>query len=332
MNIFMMATHPAVVDHESQMFHALGHNVYTAGWATGINAYGGKYEHNKMHFFQGKCDFLDEADQKILSKIDISWPDVAATYPDVGEVLVKNFDIFYVSQITTWLTYYSVLFLEANKKVIFRTFGFGPGGYSWFPPLFKYPNMYVVPSYNRETAFYGNTRCTTPIMLAMREELVDTSLLGDDGYIFAIVNAGNPSYWNIPKNKVEALGASYYVHDYVKGWLTTEELAKKFARCRIYVDFWKAPPKSATFEAMLYKKPVLLHEGGQAFNSMVETGFPSGSINCYHSEANGFQSQVELIVSLYHSPEKRQEIVNVQSKWQADVTKRSELAWKELLK
>jgi hypothetical protein len=318
------------------MFYKLGHNVYTASWATKLNAVGARYEipynllHNKKHFYQEQTNFLGEEEQKILSKIDINWPEATTIYPDVGQVLVSNFDVLYVSQIVSWLLYYAILFLKAGKKVIFRTYGYNFGRPQWFLDLFQFPTMVVVPTYNSEMYLYTDCRHTQPVFLSMREELIDTSLIKDNGYAFAIVNGGSPTYWNQSKKLLEVAGIPLEVFDHcINGWISNEEQAKKYGGCRLYIDFWKAPAKSVTLEAMLYNKPTLMFENGSIHSAMLDTGFQIGNAKCLFTN---FRDQVELVKILWNSTDMRQEIVGVQKEWRTMVTKNTEEAWKEILK
>lgn len=291
-NVFMYATHPTLVDHESLVFMKRGFNVYTAAWATNTRSDRSNNEiyFNDRHPYKGKCDFLSDDDISVLSHIDVV-SHLEGTncrgvivHSDVRKVLLDKFDILYVSQITPWLMGYARNFLESGKSVIFRTLGYPL--HVWgtdcdYQSLFKYKKFFVVPTdafevktLNIPNQFIGNVY---PIMAALDESLIDCeSKLESDEKFLLVVNRGTGLVGSKIKEEIDKIIRIEVVDKVASGnYIDDKTLNKLFNSCYIFLDVTSDLLRYSMFEAILHRKPVLVYSKGYPRKYMKHNGMSS---------------------------------------------------------
>jgi len=286
--IFMYATHPTLVDHESLTFYNRGFEVYTAAWATNTRSMykpESQIELNPKHPYQGKCDFLSDDEISVLSKIDVNMSNPKYS-PDVQKLLLDKFDVLYVSQITPWLMLYSEKFLKQGKPVIFRTFGFGLT--AWGEPndwerFWKYPTFYPIPTDPAEVelGYVFKEHKVPQILTSMHRELINVEKRYYRGK-FALSIGQIPLKSEISiKEQLEQV-ITWVLVDRNRNFIMRYDLDKLFNCCYFFLDITTELLRYSTFEAIFHNKPLVVYRGGHMNKFMVKTGFSSG-IDCTYS-------------------------------------------------
>ena len=279
--IFMYATHPALVDQESLIFYKHDFDVYTAAWATNTRSLvpDDCIAFNSKHFYQGKCEFLSANDIAVLSKIDIGSRGIVVD-PNIQKVLLDNFDVLYVSQVTPWLMAYAEEFLKLGRPVIFRTFGYSLG--SWGQPsdyqrLYKYPTFYIVPTDPKEVeldTFKGYP--TYQIMAAINKELINLDNTTDDyGKFMLVVFRDSDLVRNSRvKSSIEDIMKLVLV-DKSANFITSDELDTLFNSCYLFMDVSSKLLRYSSLEAIMHNKPIIVYSRSDMLQYMIKTGFKS---------------------------------------------------------
>jgi len=279
--VFMYATHPTLVDHESLTFYKRGFDVYTAAWATNTRSMykdALQIELNPKHPYQGYCDFLSDDEISVLSKIDVNMVN-SKWLPDVQKVLSSKFDVLYVSQITPWLMLYSEEFLKQGKPVIFRTFGYPLK--AWGEPnnwqkFLKYPTFYIVPTDPKEVEIgvFGNNK-VYQILTSMYRELVNVDKrYYEDKFALSINQITDQAEDTIREQLGKVI--KWVIVDRNRDFITRYELDKLFDCCYFFLDTTENLLRYSTFEAIFHNKPLIVYRGGDMDKFMVKTGFSSG--------------------------------------------------------
>lgn len=282
----MYATHPTLVDNESQVFYDLGFDVYTAAWATNTrsNWHSSNIFLNPLHFYQGKCDFLSQDSIDILSKIEVSMCGTH-TNNDVSKVICEEFDVLYVSQITPWLMNYAPQFLALGKPVIFRTFCYplqAWGSPANYMDLYGYSNFYILPTHMREIVYgtFGSFPRVRYIMASVCKSLVNKCQSSNhDKFALTVVQFDEAA-----ENSVKLLISSAIrlemINRRVK-FVPIDRYWYLYNACYMYIDLIDYLLRYSTFEALLYDKPIIVVKDGDMHKFMHDTGFVS-SVECFY--------------------------------------------------
>jgi len=279
--VFMYATHPTLVDHESLTFHKRGFEVYTAAWATNTRSMyidSSNITLNPKHPYKGFCDFLTDDEISILSNIDVNMRNPQYS-PDIQKLLLDKFDVLYVSQITPWLMLYSEEFLKQGKPVIFRTLGFPFN--AWGAPcnweiFWKYPTFYPLATNPAEIELklFGNHE-VPQILTSMHRELVNVEDRHYDGKFALSVNQITDQAEVIIRNQLEQV-IQWVLVDRNRSFVSQYDLEKLFNCCYLFLDTTEHLLRYSTFEAIFHNKPLIVYDGGDMHKFMVKTGFSSG--------------------------------------------------------
>lgn len=325
--VFMYATHPTLVDHESFTFYKRGFDVYTAAWATNTRS---MYKSdtqivlNHRHPYKGYCDFLSDDEISILSRIDVNMVD-AKYIPEVQEVLLSKFDVLYVSQITPWLMLYSEEFLKQGKPVIFRTFGFPFS--SWGKPcdwekFWVYPTFYPLPTNPAEIEHHMFGDHEVPqILTSMHRELVNVDDIHHKDKFALSVNQITDQAEVTIKSQLEQV-VKWVLVDRSRGFVTQYDLDKLFNCCYFFLDTTENLIRYSTFEAIFHNKPFIVYRGGDMHKFMIKTGFSSGIDYTYsdYSDYDRFKFYVD-------NPGAMAQLFEVEKDWVDGLLAEAEEKW-----
>jgi len=272
----MYATHTTLIDNESYTFMKRGFDVYTAAWATNSRSRGESpiLATNPLHPYKGKCDFLTDEDISVLSKIDIRRGNQVEYNNDVLELLLDKFDVLYVFQVTPWLMLYAKQFLEAGKKVIFRTSGQSLN--AWGEPknyrsLMIYRDFYLLASNPAELtigAFKDIKKRVITIMISIHPELIDsTSKLENCGkYMFSVGPAPISTEDRVKKLLEPVI--EWRLMNRNRGFTSVDEANKLYNSCYFYFDMTTNLFQYSAFEAILHGKAILALKNGAIYKFM----------------------------------------------------------------
>jgi len=328
--IFMYSTHPTLVDHESQLFYNLGHEVYTAAWATKTrsNWLSSDIYLNPLHFYKGGDELLTPTAVRNLSKIDIGMTD-SKFDNKVAKTLLDNFDILYVSQITPWLMNYAPTFLKANKPVLFRTFCYPLQ--AWGQPndyqnLYKYKNFYIVPTHYKEVDYgtfggYERIRLVSPTLC--EDLVIKNPTVKNEKFILSVLQCSKGA---------EDRAISFYKNvinlrliNRQLRFVDQQEYNYLYNNCYLYLDFVTDLLRYSVFEALLRSKPILVMKDGDMHKFMVHTGF-SSSIECFH---RGFDD-AQKVKFFLDNPGALSELLLCEKNWLKEHMKKNIQDWKNL--
>jgi len=325
--VFMYATHPTLVDHESLTFYKRGFEVYTAAWATNTRS---MYKSDKQivlnprHPYKGSCDFLSDDEISILSRIDVNM--VNAQYiPEVQEVLLNKFDVLYVSQITPWLMLYSEEFLKRGKPVIFRTLGFSFK--SWGKPcdwerFWVYPTFYPLATNPAEIEhrMFGDHE-VPQILTSMHRELANVE---DRHYKDKFALSVNQITDKTEATIRDQLGKviKWVIVDRNRKFVTQYELDKLFNCCYLFLDTTENLLRYSTFEAIFHNKPLIVYRGGDMHKFMTKTGFISGIDQTY----SGYDDYDRLKFYV-DSPGAMKQLLSAEGSWVDGLLSEAEEKW-----